>query len=62
MSTETRTIEVDWKTWVTLNRDSAELAALEGGGVDNWGWYHESLKDHYEEPFPYEPGAREYED
>lgn len=28
-----------------LLRDSAKLAALENGGVDNWLWYSESLND-----------------
>lgn len=25
------------------------LMALEGGGVDNWEWYGESVKDYYKE-------------
>lgn len=25
------------------------LVALEGGGVDNWEWYGESVKDYYKE-------------
>lgn len=25
--------------------DSNKLAALENGGVDNWSWYSDSLKD-----------------
>ena len=25
------------------------LIALERGGVDNWGWYGESIKDYYKE-------------
>jgi hypothetical protein len=27
-----------------LQRRDAELSALEDGGVDNWDWYYESLK------------------
>lgn len=32
-----------------LQRSANMLAALEAGGVDNWEWYHESLKDFYKE-------------
>lgn len=28
-----------------LQRRDEELSALEAGGVDNWDWYHESLKN-----------------
>lgn len=28
---------------------SAKLRALEVGGVDNWEWYYESLKDYLAE-------------
>jgi hypothetical protein len=28
-----------------LKRDSMVLAALYAGGVDNWEWYDESLRD-----------------
>ncbi|WQZ00618.1 hypothetical protein [Klebsiella phage vB_KpnP_cmc355D] len=28
-----------------LERQDAELSALEAGGVDNWEWYSESLRD-----------------
>jgi hypothetical protein len=31
-----------------LQMESAKLAALEAGGVDNWTWYSDSLKDHME--------------
>lgn len=27
-----------------LVRDAFKLECLEAGGVDNWAWYHESLK------------------
>lgn len=30
-----------------LDRDE-KLTALEEGGVDNWEWYEESLKDYYQ--------------
>lgn len=29
----------------TLERAEAKLQALEAGGVDNWEWYGESLKE-----------------
>ena len=32
-----------------LIRDSKVLSALEAGGVDNWEWYGESLKDFFDE-------------
>jgi hypothetical protein len=28
-----------------LEKDSCKLAALEAGGVDNWDFYYDSLKD-----------------
>uniref|UniRef100_A0AAU8HZM7 Host RecBCD nuclease inhibitor n=1 Tax=Rhizobium phage IG49 TaxID=3129228 RepID=A0AAU8HZM7_9CAUD len=46
---------------VSLERESAELTALEFGGVDNWEWHYESRKDHYVEPYPDYPGAMEYD-
>lgn len=30
-----------------LKKDSFKLKCLESGGVDNWEWYHESLKRYY---------------
>ena len=30
-----------------LERKEAKLAALEAGGVDNWDFYDDSLKDYY---------------
>lgn len=30
---------------LALEKDSAKLAALEAGGVDNWDFYYDSLKD-----------------
>lgn len=50
------------KEYVDLVRDSYELNALNNGGVDNWEWHWESRKDHYQEPFPDEPGSRAIED
>ena len=32
-----------------LERAEAKLNALEAGGVDNWEWYGESLKEYREE-------------
>lgn len=29
-----------------LLEDSAKLAALESGGVDNWSWYGDSFQDY----------------
>jgi len=40
-----------------LVRQSAMLRALEAGGVDNWEWYSESLKDYYRKYYP-----EDYED
>lgn len=31
-----------------LQRDQAKLRALECGGVDNWEWYDEALKEYRE--------------
>lgn len=31
---------------LSLLEDSARLTALENGGVDNWGWYSESLRNY----------------
>lgn len=33
----------------SLLRDSHYLRALESGGVDNWGWYGESIYDYKQE-------------
>ena len=40
---------VDKETLVGLVQDSLLLAALEGGGVDNWEWYGYSIQDALEE-------------
>lgn len=42
MSEETVTISKE--EYLSLQDDQRWRAALEDGGVDNWDWYHESLK------------------
>lgn len=46
---EDETITITKKEYNSLQRDSQKLAALEAGGVDNWEWYSESLKEFWEE-------------
>jgi hypothetical protein len=48
MNTE-NTITITQKEYEELRKDSRKLAALEAGGVDNWEWYGESLKEFWEE-------------
>lgn len=36
---------IEEKELARLLRNSAKLAALENGGVDNWDWYGDSLDD-----------------
>lgn len=48
METE-ETITITKKEYNSLRKDSRELAALEAGGVDNWEWYGESLKEFWAE-------------
>lgn len=38
-------ITIPLKFYNELVRDSQILNALYAGGVDNWDWYYESLKD-----------------
>lgn len=38
-------IRVNAKEWFELLRRDKILTALESGGVDNWEWYSDSLKD-----------------
>lgn len=38
-------IQITQKELKDLQRAKAKLDALEAGGVDNWEWYSESLKD-----------------
>lgn len=41
--------EIEEKELVSLIKRDAKLCALENGGVDNWEWYGESLKDYNDE-------------
>jgi len=43
MSDDKVTISVEH--YEELLRAQKRLSALESGGVDNWEWYHESLKE-----------------
>ncbi len=38
-------IKISAKRLKELERAQAKLQALENGGVDNWEWYHDALKD-----------------
>lgn len=51
MTTEAseQTITITVKRFKDLEMSEAKLTALENGGVDNWAWYSESLKDFYKE-------------
>ena len=40
---------VEREKLISLISDSLKLQALENGGVDNWGWYGESLTDFLDE-------------
>lgn len=42
-------VEVTEKELEQLRKDSAMLAALRAGGVDNWEWYSESLSEFFKE-------------
>jgi len=42
-------MEITVKEYKNLLDDSRKLAALEAGGVDNWEWYSESLKEYWAE-------------
>lgn len=41
----THEVKITKKYLKSLERAAAKLQALEDGGVDNWEWYGESLKD-----------------
>jgi len=41
------TVTITQKEYDSLLEDSKILQALYAGGVDNWQWYDESLKDLY---------------
>lgn len=38
-------VKISEKRLKELERAAAKLQALENGGVDNWEWYSESLKE-----------------
>lgn len=42
-------VKITKKYLKTLERAQAKLQALEAGGVDNWEWYGESLKEFRQE-------------
>lgn len=42
-------VEVNTKYLAELERNNRKLKALEQGGVDNWEWYSESLKNFFKE-------------
>lgn len=42
------TIRITKQEYVSLLKDRAKLMALEGGGVDNWQGYDDSLNESYE--------------
>lgn len=41
-------IEVSRAEYEELQKRDFMLSCLESGGVDNWDWYSESLKDYFE--------------
>lgn len=48
MNTNTEeTVTLTKKEYWELRRSAFKLDCLEAGGVDNWDWYDESLKDYY---------------
>lgn len=51
MSTESTTPEatvtISLERYNELLKSEDKLTALEDGGVDNWDWYDESLRDFY---------------
>ena len=40
------------KEYERLQRRDDMLSGLEGGGVDNWQWYSDSLKDYHRKYYP----------
>lgn len=42
-------VKISEKRLKELERSAAKLQALENGGVDNWEWYSESLKEWHKE-------------
>ena len=45
----TNKITIDKQEYISLLIAQEELGRLEAGGVDNWGWYYESLNPDGEE-------------
>jgi len=45
---EEESITITRKEYVSLLKDSCKLNYLEGGGVDNWEGYSDSLTEDYE--------------
>lgn len=45
-------VTISKKEYESLKEDAYKLQCLESGGVDNWDWYHESLKDYYKQYHP----------
>lgn len=42
-------VEIDYSEYEKLLKRDEKLTALENGGVDNWEWYSESLKNYFED-------------
>ena len=47
--TEIKTIEISIDEYERLMNREEKLCALENGGVDNWEWYEESMKNYFGE-------------
>jgi len=45
---DTETIIVNKREYQDLVDDSRFLACLRAGGVDNWDWYDEAVRDYYD--------------
>lgn len=45
MTDPNETVTITKKRLAQLERSEAELNALHAGGVDNWDWYSDSLRD-----------------
>lgn len=39
------TVTISLEEYESLKDDSFKLCCLEAGGLDNWEWYYDSLKD-----------------
>lgn len=48
---EKEEVSIALEEYRQLKKDAAKLQALESGGVDNWEWYYDSLRDYYVDPF-----------